>query len=294
MSMPFELIAYRPRGRPPVTTDEVDKILSALAHFKRADSSGDRAEWQYLNADTGVHFAVWFDPDRKSPPHLEWNDSPLAITVGLGKPSYFGYESFLIVEQVLKNLNLAALDPQKNAVYKQPAKLTADQMRTSWEKSNEEESQALIEAKKSVAFAPREKMDAFWRFMHSRPALQETLGPEVLVPTINLHRGKDGAVKTSCIWPDAAKVAMPEVDYVLVQREERKLMSKKRVSGAVPYSKIETLLKPRSTAKAEPVKHLLFDRDPDKELLESLSELTLEPAESLPKLTPDDIVDAKN
>lgn len=291
--MSFELVAYRPRGRPPVTIEEVNNILSALNHFKSKEVSDEKAEWQYLNADTGVHFAVWFDPDKKHPTHLEWNDSPLVVTIGLGKPSYFGYEAFLVIEQVLQNLNLAALDLQKTALYKQPAKLTADQMRASWEKSNEEESRAMLAAKKSVAFAPREKMDAFWRFMHSRPALQETLGSEVLVPPINLHRGKDGSVKTSCIWPDASKVALPEVDYVLVQREEKKLMGKKKVSGAVPYSKIAAMLKTRGEVKAEPVKHILFDQEPDKALLESLSTVTLEPTDALPKLSPDDIVDAK-
>ena len=151
--------------------------------------------------------------------------------------------------------------------------------------------QATLSSGKSVARATRERMDYFWKYMNSRAAMQESLGPDVLVPAINLHRGKDGGVKMSCIWPDAAKAVIPEVDLVLVSREEKKLFSKKKVSGAISYAKVSAMLKKRAEEKKEPVRHMLFNMQADDRLMEYLSTLILEPTDAFPKVTADDVVE---
>ena len=289
--MPFELVLYRLRGRPPVTVEEVDRVLEKMPRFSREDIGGEKTQWRYKNPETGVHFAIKFDPDAKRVTHLEWNDSPLTISIALGRPSFFGQEASNIITRLLIDLNLAALDTQQTAVYRQPVKLTAEQIRTSWEKSNMAEAKAALSAGKSVAYAPSDRMDYFWRYMNARPALQESLGPDVLVPAINLHRAKDGSVKLSCIWPDAAKVALPEVDFVLVQREEKKLLSKKKVSGAAPYARIMEILRNRSEAKSDPVRLVVFNKAADKELLQYLSTIKLYSVKSYQKLSADDIVE---
>jgi len=290
--MPFELIVYRPRGRTPVTIEEVDRITKDLSHFTKQEFDEERVQWRYKNADTGVHFVIKYDREKRRPDFPEWNSSPLTILIGLGKPSFFGYEAFPVMDRILKNLNLAALDPQRTDVRKQPAKLTVDQIRESWQKSNAAELEAAKSREKSLAVAPKDKLDMFWRYMNSRPTLQESLGPDVLVPAINMHRARDGSVKLSCIWPDATRAVIPHVDFVLVQREVKKLLSKRSVSGAVPYSKIEKLLRSRSEVCMQPVEYLLFNRQADDELLESLEALELESTSQYSKLSPDEVIEA--
>jgi len=290
--MPFELILYRPRGRPPVTIEDVDRIATMIPHFAKDGPGGDTVQWRYKNQETGVHFTLRYNPENKNTNYVDWNDSPLSISVALSRPTFFGFEAAPVIARLMKDLNLGALDKQPSAIYRQPARLTEEQIRMSWEKSNQAAVQAIVSSGKNVARASREKMDYFWRYMSSRAALQESLGPDVLVPAMNLHKGRDGSVKTSCIWPDAAKVALPEVDLVLVSREEKKFLSKKKISGAVSYAKISAMLKQRVEEKKEPVKYVLFNKIADKDLMENLSALTLEPPESFPKVSADDVVEA--
>jgi len=289
--MPFELIVYRPRGRPPVTVDEVDRIVDQLPHFTKEELGGNRVQWRYKNPETGVHFGIKYDPEQRHQAQFEWNDSPVSISMALGRPMYFGQEATPLIDMILKNLNLAVQDVQKTALYRQPAKLTGEQIRESWEKSNAEESSAILAADKRVTKATREKMDYFWGFTSAKAKLQESYGPDVLVPSINLHRGRENAVKTSCIWPDSAKVALPEVDFVLVQRVQKSLLSKTTVSGAAVYARIAEILKPRSEEKTDPVRHLFFNQAPDKGLLQYLSEMKLYSIKSYPKVSPDEVVE---
>jgi len=291
--MPYEIIAYRPRGRPPVTIEEIDRIVNMLEHFKKQVAEGERVQWHYRNPDTGVRFIMNFDPEKERTAYEGWNESPLTFLIGLGRPSFFGYEIFPVIDQVLKNLNLGALDPQETALMKQPARLTANQMMASWIGCNSQQIESILAAGKSVAIAPRDRMDSFWKYMSSRHELQESLGPDIFVPPINLHRTRDGSVKMSCIWPEAAKIVLPEVDFVLVQKEEKKLTGTKKISGAVPYTKVAEILKPRSKARNEPVNLILFDREPDNELLQDLSMLNFEPPSGYSKLSPAEIVERK-
>ncbi len=289
--MPFELVPYRPRGRPPVSIEDLDKVVGVIGNFKKKDIGGGKMQWIYKNPETGVYFLVLFDPGKKRQSYSDWNDSQLSIVVRLGKPSFFGYEAFPVIHQLLKNLNLGVLDPQKTAMFRHPTRLNDEQMRTSWEKNNMAEIKALLSSGKAVVTAPREKMDFFWRFMTIRKQMQDSLGPDVLVPPINLHYAKDGSVKMSCIWPDASKVVIPKVDYVFVTREEKKFLSKKKISGAVPFLDIVTILKSKGKTKREPVAHLLFDQSPDKDLVQRLSTLALEPPNLYPRLSPDEIIE---
>jgi len=289
--MPFELVVYRPRGRPPVTVDEVDRIVDQLPHFTKEELGGNRVQWRYKNPETGVHFGIKYDPEQRHQAQFEWNDSPMSISMALGRPMYFGQEATPLIDMILKNLNLAVQDVQKTALYRQPAKLTAEQIRESWEKSNAEESSAILAADKRVTKATREKMDYFWGFTSAKAKLQESYGPDVLVPSMNLHRGRENAVKTSCIWPDTAKIALPEVDFVLVQRVQKSLLSKTSVSGVAVYARIAEVLKPRSEEKTDPVRHLFFNQAPDKALLRYLSEMKLYSIKSYPKVSPDEIVE---
>ena len=289
--MPFELVVYRPRGRPPVTVDEVDRIVDQMPHFSKEELGGNRVQWRYKNPETGVHFGIKYDPEERRQAQFEWNDSPVSISMALGRPMFFGKEATPLIDMILKNLNLAVQDVQKTAVYRQPAKLTAEQIMESWEKSNAEESSAILSADKSVTRATHDKMDYFWGFTSARARLQEAYGPDVLIPSINLHRGKENNVKTSCIWPDAAKVALPEVDFVLVQRIQKGLLSKTAVSGAATYARIAEILKPRSEEKTDPVRHLLFNQSPEKGLLQYLNEMKLYSIKAYPKVQPDEIVE---
>ena len=289
--MPFELMVYRPRGRPPVTVDEVDRIVDQLANFTKEELGGNCVQWRYKNPDTGVHFGIKYDPEQRTKPQYEWNDSPVVISMALGRPMFFGLEVTPLIDRILKDLNLAVQDMQKTALYRQPAKLTGQQILESWEKSNAEESAAILSADKSVTRATRDRMHYFWQFTSVRKNLQNSLGPDFLVPAMNLHRGRDGTVKTSCIWPDAAKIALPEVDFVMVQREQKSLFSKTKVSGAAPYARIAEVLKPRSEEKIDPVKHLLFSQSADKGLLQYLAEMPLYSIKSYPKISADEIVE---
>src|SRR6185295_3902350 len=100
-----------------------------------------------------------------------------------------------------------------------------------------------------------------WRWNYGRSDLEEQLGDEVFVPRITYVR-RDGRVRSAAVWTDAIPIALPEVDLLLLVREElapRKLLFLRGQPdlACAPWSELAPLLDVGEPVAEPQLHHLL-------------------------------------
>jgi hypothetical protein len=94
---------------------------------------------------------------------------------------------------------------------------------SAWNKGNRSALALFATHPDAKGQAPRtlgyEAIEATWRWNHGRNALQEELGEEIFVPRI-FYFLEGEAVRRLIVWTDAIATAFPEVDLVLLLRDD--------------------------------------------------------------------------
>ena len=91
-----------------------------------------------------------------------------------------------------------------------------------------------------VEYFDKEKSDYIWNYSFIRNELQENLEEDIFVPDYFLLKNKiDNQIYRVCVWPKHIPIILPPVDFVIVQKEYRKLFKKVEESGLVSIKKID-------------------------------------------------------
>jgi hypothetical protein len=192
--------------------------ISALAEYFRSRKNYEVSEQQaiYTNESTGIYFI--FDLDAESADEDPHN-VPLSLNLNYFRPHTFGLEAEIEIGSLVRNFDLLVSDPQNDGMG--DGEFSADGFLRGWNTGNEFGYRSILSQQPGhpVLAAPAAKIEAAWQWNLAKDALQQQLGENVFVPQITFI-SQDGAVETAAVWGDAIPIALPEVDRILIPREQ--------------------------------------------------------------------------
>lgn len=261
-----------------MTQDAFAAYFTSRKHYA---INGSQA-W-YSNEDTGVYFSFEFDL-RTVPPDdwaefadddgtiEEWFPSIASFNINYNRPRFFAFEAAPEVAAFVNNFNLLVDDPQIDGMGRDG--FSTEKFAAGWNRGNRWATPAVrLHSPNDDAplTYPTERLLAIWRWNLARVDRQSEVGESVFVPKISfaVHEGR---VCSFAVWPDAIPTLLPEVDIVMIIRDElarrRWFHSKKTETLAAPWKAIETELRafPQST---EPLVHIRIQyRHPPPKVIE--------------------------
>src|SRR5690606_36051004 len=163
-------------------------------------------------------------------------------TINFIRPNFFGYESFPILEKIIEDLDIFLLNPQDEIDPDNPQKFEKAYLENQWIRHNE---QLIIQhfSEFQVEYFDKEKSDYIWNYSLIRNELQENLEEDIFVPGYFLLKSKiDNQIYRVCVWPKHIPIILPSVDFVIVQKEYRKLFKKVEESGLVSIQQINEMI----------------------------------------------------
>jgi hypothetical protein len=257
-----------------VAADQNPPEPQALREYFRSrrwyEDQGDQL-W-YADEDTGVYFSfdVGADDDEPGPeePAASGGDglTPTCLSFNLNyfRPHVFGLEAEQELAAVTSRFSLLVDDPQVRGMGRGAFRSAG--FLAGWDAGNLAAHRALLSSAHDghVPLAhhslPAATLERAWRWNYDRQGLQDTLGG-VFVPKISFVQ-QGGAARTFAVWGDAIPVALPDVDLLVLVRDElapRRLFRKARDLCLVAASEAEPLLR-RGRRVGGPSAHTLFER----------------------------------
>jgi hypothetical protein len=228
----------------------------------------------YGNEDTGVYFSFELGAsveeggeDDAARPQDGLQAIPLSFSVNYVRPSIFGLEAERELTALAERFGLYVDDPQMHGMGRgaySPAGFLAG-----WNAGNEFGYLSIVAQVKQQAGSddglfdtvlPAAELERCWRWNLQRNDLQRELGDDVFVPRISFLR-RDEGIRSFVVWGDAMAVALPEVDYLMLVRQQlaprRLFLFKSQDVAIARFSDLAPLL-PLATAVAVPVPHRVF------------------------------------
>lgn len=205
--MSYDLYFSFPR---PVARADVEAWFTKRRHYAVHDSA------VYQNSDTGVYFVFGFQVDGSQPDVLQ----RIAFNLNYFRPHVFGLEAEPEVRAFVERFQPQIEDPQTNGMGAGP--YSGERFLAGWNTGNAFGYESILPQQKSQsAFAslPEARFEAIWRWNHALADVQSELGESVFVPRVMMFK-VDGALRSVAVWSDGIPTLLPEVDAVLVYRDE--------------------------------------------------------------------------
>lgn len=198
-------------------TGALDKEGMAAYFSSRPNYKVDPPQVWYRNEDTGVYF-LFEEQDEKETEGTEYY--PVVLNINFFRPSYFVQEAEPEVTAFVREFDLIVSDPQFHGMGE--GEYNPELLKSGWNHGNEFGYSALLRDPKSqmnIWSLPSATLLKAWSWNLLRQRLQDNLGETKFVPRV-MFAVLDGDVKTVAVWPDGIPIAVPDVDYLIVPREE--------------------------------------------------------------------------
>ncbi|MDB5144436.1 MAG: hypothetical protein JWQ66_3149 [Mucilaginibacter sp.] len=239
--MSYDLYFYKKKGNI-LTEQSVSDYLTKTLPFNISDYS---RQWNYENSETGVYFLIdWNEPNTDKEDIEIWDSFDefeylnFSLSINFFRPRYFGLEIFSIVEKIIEALDLYILNSQDEIDAENPRRFEKGYFQDQWIKHNDQVSITHFQ-ELNFKFMPPEKSNAMWWFQLHRTELQDSLVEDIFVPGFFVINNKeDNKLYTACVWPQHIPIILPVVDYVIVQKEYKRLFKTVKESGLVSYDVI--------------------------------------------------------
>lgn len=239
--MSYDLYFYKKKS----SNQSEKDIINYLNNSEYLTAEENETQWSYFNEETGVYFGIDLNEPNTETEDLEiWDNFSeyenlnINFTINFIRPNFFGYESFPILEKIIEDLDVYLLNPQDEIDPDNPQKFEKGYLENQWIRHNE---QLIIQhfSEFQVEYFDKEKSDYIWNYSLIRNELQENLEEEIFVPGYFLLKSKiDNQIYRVCVWPKHIPIILPPVDFVIVQKEYRKLFKKVEESGLVSIKQI--------------------------------------------------------
>lgn len=277
--MSFDLYFYKRKGRD-LTEEQVAEYLKQNIPHNNSDHP---KQWNYENPETHVYFLIdWNEPEDDTE-RIETFDSfqdftslNFSFSINFFRPKFFGMEIFPIIEKFITDLDLFVLDPQDETDPDNPKKFPTGYFQEQWFQHND---RVTLNQFKELNFEylSLEKSNYLWWYHTHKEQLQNSLREDIFVPGfIVLKSREDGQLYTSCVWPNHIPIVLPPVDFLIVQKEYKKLFKKVEVSGLVPYQTIMKVFGDKFEDLEYDVPHLKVIRQENSDKIEKqFNSLTL-------------------
>lgn len=202
------------RSRPGATPINADTFRDYFQPRRNVQMQGNRAS--YGNQDTGVYFSFELEADG-SQDDAERSDA--SFNLNYYRPHIFGLEAEGEVAGFVATFNPLIADDQINGMG--DGVYTGEAFLKGWNTGNRLGYEAFASqprAQKPQLLTTSE-IERTWRWNAGRQSRQQRAGDSVFVPKISFLLRPAG-VMSFVTWPDAIPVNLPEVDLVMVAREE--------------------------------------------------------------------------
>ncbi|MGH8193776.1 MAG: hypothetical protein ACREQ8_05145 [Woeseiaceae bacterium] len=189
-------------------------------HFaRRAFYQVGQDQAVYENPDTGVYFIFDLVSEALEDEPPSW----LAFTLNFYRPHYFALEAVPELQAVIDRTSGMVLDPQDGDPAPRP--FSTEQFLKNWNHGNEQAYRIMPEEERKqglrsdhLAYSTS-LLEGVWRWNWNRQRQQGQLGDDVFVPRISFI-SLERKVQSTAVWTDAIPVHLPEVDTVLIYRDE--------------------------------------------------------------------------
>jgi len=197
--------------KPGVRMKDIHSFLAARAHYK---ANGSR--FMYENELTGVYFML--NPSEKKKGFLRSSEIKAHIEINYCRPSFFGLEAEIEIAELLKRFPCQIYDPQMNGMGDGP--YSGEGFLRGWNGGNEFGMAAVLSQSDAPIWClPTSQLHKAWQWNYSQPQRQTKYGNKQFVPQI-LYMLIADRVRTIAVWGDALPAVLPEVDFVLLARQE--------------------------------------------------------------------------
>jgi hypothetical protein len=239
--MSFDLYFYKSKDNL-LTEQHVAEYLNDNIPHNNSEHS---KQWSYENPATGVYFLIdWNEADEDTEnieifgSFKDYQYLNFSFSINFFRPRFFGLEIFPIIEKFINDLDLYVLDPQDETDHDNPRKFSQGYLQDQWIRQNDKVTLDQFEELKFL-FLPVEKSNYLWWFQMHREELQESLTEDIFVPGYFVLKNKeDEQLYTACVWPEHIPIILPPVDYLIVQKKNKKLFKTVEESGLVSYDTI--------------------------------------------------------
>lgn len=259
--------------RPAITLEQFEDYFSDRPNYDVSD-----AQAVYQNENTGVYFVVEHnDPSQRSAggedagdlqPEEDLFDYTATVSLNYYRPHVFGLEAVEEVAAFVEHFGFSVLDEQSEGMGDGP--FSREGYLRSWNFGNEFGYSSILRGEDrpdKVWSMPASRLEAVWRWNLGKDELQASLREDIFVPRVFTAVVADGPA-TVVVWPDAIPELMPEVDYLMVLRDELApkglLGGRKKDQILVPFDRLRPLLEPyRTDGFSLPVYRLPAPQVPD-------------------------------
>jgi hypothetical protein len=169
----------------------------------------------YQNQDTGVYFIFDYAADGS-----EHADGAVAsFNLNYFRPHVFGLEAVMEVAAFVERFAFSIEDPQIDGMGDGP--FTSEKFLSGWNRGNEFGYSSFLKepSLEKLWKYPTEQIEAVWRWNWEKNGVQQTFGESLFVPRIMFLEVGD-APASMVVWPDAIPELIPDVEYVVVGRDE--------------------------------------------------------------------------
>jgi hypothetical protein len=220
-TMSYDLMFTPAPGQPVMMLTQFFDYFSARANY---EVNGQQA-W-YVNDDTGVYFSFEYDAQTEEPSDWretaengdEWVPTVATFNLNFNRPSFFALEAAVELEAFVSEFHLGIDDPQAGGMGRGP--FVRERFVAGWTAANEWACSVVRDETTPPPLTyPRDRLDKIWRWNYQRKALQEKLGESIFVPRLSFAV-VEGVAQTFVVWPDAMASYVPEVDIVVLVREQ--------------------------------------------------------------------------
>jgi hypothetical protein len=239
--MSFDLYFYKRKDSQQTEEQLAEYLTKNLPH----NISDHPRQWHYENSATGVYFLIDWNEQEDEPERIEIFDNfqdftylNFSFSINFFRPRFFGLEIFPIIEKIISDLDLYVLNSQDETDPDNPRKFQTGYFQEQWIRHNDVVTLDQF-TELNFEYLPVDKSNYLWWFQSHRQEFQNGLTEDIFVPGFFVLKSKeDGKLYTACVWPQHISIILPPVDFLIVQKEYKKLFKKVEESGLVPYNTI--------------------------------------------------------
>jgi hypothetical protein len=218
-----------PAGKP-INENTFREYFSNRPHYQIEK----RQAW-YSNEDTGVYFAFELS-DPAEEPDGEPRDA--SFNLNYYRPHIFGMEAEPEVSGFVATFEPVITDPQIGGMA--DGEYSRDGFLRGWNTGNEFGYRTIGKAPHPPHLLSSVAIERFWRWNFERGKKQEDAGEGIFVPRVIFFSLLEG-VASCVVWGDAIPILLPEVDFVVIVRDElapRKFFKRKPDRALISWAQM--------------------------------------------------------
>ncbi|WP_322051598.1 hypothetical protein [Paraburkholderia bannensis] len=194
----------------PVQAEELDRYFGARPHYLLSNGAF------YQNPATGIYFQFTWSTGAAGSRAV----SSAAFNMNFFRPHVFALEAEPEVHAFIQHFSVRVRDPQKDGMGDGP--YSTNGFLTGWNTGNEYAYEAILTMQapsRKFYTLPADALERVWKWNASIASTQASYGESLFVPRI-MPLSINGQLRTVVVWGDGIPELFPEVDMLLVVRDE--------------------------------------------------------------------------